>query len=60
MKLHAQTLFSPAYAEVVRLTVCHSEVAILLLKYCIMQHNLLLSAEFIIKVTADFSALADL
>ena len=48
MKLCTQTLFSPGYTELVRLTLHHSGVATLLLKDCIMQQDLLLSAEFTI------------
>lgn len=54
MKLYIQTLctwFSPGYPELLRLTVCHSGIATLLLKFGIMQQDLLLSAEFITKVT---------
>lgn len=51
MKLYTQISFSPGYAELVRLTVCHSGVATLLLKYGIMQQDVILSAEFIIKAT---------
>lgn len=41
----------PGYNEVVKLIVCHLGVAILLLKYCIMQQDLQHLAEHIIKVT---------
>ena len=48
MKLCTQTLFSLGYTELVRLTVCPWGVAALLLKDCIMQQDLLLSAEITI------------
>lgn len=50
MKLCTQTLFSPGNTELVRWTVCHPGVAILLLKYCIC-NRVCYSAEFIIRVT---------
>ena len=42
MKLCTQTLFSPGYTELVKLTLSPSGVATLLLKDCIMQQDLLL------------------